>query len=100
MLMMGRGPVGSPIQYPRPVNPVMPVSPTGPSPVRIPVSAPSPIGPAPTRQPILGQFHKGGKVQKTGNYRLKKGEHVIAKGQRKLVNHGPQKLVSIAALKA
>jgi hypothetical protein len=102
--MMGSsGPIGSPIanpiRYPRPVSPVMPQPigspPTaGPMPVR---PLPRPIGPA---RPILGQFHKGGKVGKTGAYFLKKGEHVIAKGHRKMVNHEAQKMVSISALKA
>jgi len=31
------------------------------------------------------QYHKGGKVRKTGNARLKKGERVIPKGKRKKV---------------
>jgi hypothetical protein len=28
-------------------------------------------------------FHKGGKVKKTGKYRLKKGERVLTKGQQR-----------------
>jgi hypothetical protein len=97
----------NPIQYPRPISPRMPV-PVGPQgplggqwggqpPPINPVGRPMPVGPA---RPVLGQFHKGGKVGKTGAYMLKKGEHVIAKGKRKMVNHEPQKMVSIAALRA
>lgn len=58
-----------------------------------------PVRPVGPERPVLGQFHKGGKVPRTGNYRLKKGEHVIAKGHRKMVNHEPQKMVSVGALK-
>lgn len=36
---------------------------------------PRPIGPA---QPILGTFHKGGMVKKSGVYKLKKGEKVLS----------------------
>jgi hypothetical protein len=44
-------------------------------------------------------FHKGGKVPNTGAYILKRGEHVIAKGKRKMTNKRPE-LISIGALKA
>jgi hypothetical protein len=47
----------------------------------------------------LGMFHKGGKVPKTAAYLLKKGEHVVPAGKRKMTNRKPQKMVSLDALK-
>lgn len=100
--MMGRSPMAepAPVQYPRPVSPMMPTAPTTPIQVgpEQGFTPPQPI--RPLGRPILGQFHKGGKVPRTGAYQLKKGEHVIAKGHRKMVNHAPQKLESVAALRA
>lgn len=32
-------------------------------------------------QPVLGSFKKGGKVKKTGNYKLHKGENVVPTGK-------------------
>jgi hypothetical protein len=112
-MLGGRSPMPQPIQYPRPVSPVMPRQPiggpVGPMPVR-PVGPaqpmPDPIRPVgPARlNPALGQMHKGGKVTKTGSYILKKGEHVLPKGKSKLTskirNQKPQKMVSVGALKA
>jgi hypothetical protein len=34
--------------------------------------------------PLLGQFKKGGKVKKTGNYKLHKGERVLTAKQAKV----------------
>lgn len=99
MLMMGRGPVGSPIQYPKPVIPVKPVGPPQAPGFPGGFGGQHPIG-GPMPAPVIGQFHKGGKVPKTANYRLKKGEHVIPVGKRKMTNRGPQKLMSVSALKA
>jgi hypothetical protein len=50
--------------------------------------------------PVLGQFRKGGKVAKTGKYVLHAGEKVVPKGKRKAPHHGPEKMVSVAALRA
>lgn len=63
-----RGPVRSPGFPGMPVNPVGP-APVGPSPFR---------PPAPIANPILGTFHKGGKVKKSGVYRLLAGEKVLS----------------------
>lgn len=57
---------------------------------------PMPVGPA---QPLQGSFKKGGKVPKTGKYLLHKGEHVVAKGKRKMSDKKPE-LVSVAELKS
>lgn len=86
-----------PIAYPRGGSRVMP-QPVGPvGPVMPPRYNPAPVGPA---MPFQGTFKKGGKVPKTGAYLLHKDEHVIPKGKRKMTNRKPEKLVSIAALKA
>lgn len=66
---------------PRPVGvPARPVGvgswPSSPSPV-IPNRGPEPMPQGPMNGRIMGTFHKGGKVKKTGNYRLKKGEAVV-----------------------
>jgi len=37
----------------------------------------APLGFRPMRDGVLGTLHKGGKVRKSGLYRLKKGEHVV-----------------------
>jgi hypothetical protein len=79
-----------PVFNPEPpvANPISPVMPRGPvAPVANPIS------------PVLGRFHKGGKVPKTGAYLLKKGEHVIAKGHRKKVDHAPEKMASVERLR-
>lgn len=34
-------------------------------------------------EPVLGSFKKGGKVKKTGLYKLHKGEKVVRKGKKK-----------------
>jgi hypothetical protein len=91
------------MQFPRPPSRVMPPSPTGINNPLPPVSGPvgvgapvvRPIGPA---RPVAGMFHKGGKVPRTAAYLLKKGEHVIPAGKRKMTNRPPQKLVSLSAL--
>jgi hypothetical protein len=88
---------------PRPVGPVAPRAPigdpigvSGPMPVqgipRAPVGQPAPFRP-------IGQFHKGGRVPKTGSYLLKAGEHVVAKG-KKMTNRKPQNLASVKELMA
>jgi len=101
--MMGRSPMQrpvQPVQYPRPVSPIMPPSsPVAPIGIGGEQQINTPVA-RPLGRPILGQFHKGGKVPRTGAYQLKKGEHVIAKGHRKMVNHAPQKLESVSALRA
>jgi hypothetical protein len=51
----------------------------------------------PTR--TLGTFKHGGKVPKTGKYMLHRGEHVVAKGKRKMTDNRPE-MMSVAALKA
>jgi hypothetical protein len=65
----------------------MPAYPTpplpGPIPVRRPISVPmqqNPIGmrgPMPGPRLALGSFKKGGKVKKTGIYKLHKGERIL-----------------------
>jgi hypothetical protein len=93
------GPVGIPAR-PQPIaNPIGPIE-GRPAPYQ-PIGTPNvPIGtPAPFR-PILGQFHKGGKVRKDGAYVLKAGEHVVPRGKRKMSERKPQKMVSVAVLKA
>lgn len=42
-------------------------------------------GIAPTGDMSLPKLHSGGKVKKTGNYRLRKGEAVLTIGQQKEV---------------
>lgn len=100
MIMMGRTP------YPQMPSQVMPQpSPWGgnppiarplPRPIGDPRMGPMPVGPA---QPLQGSFKKGGKVPKTGKYLLHKGEHVVAKGKRKMSDKKPE-LVSVAELKS
>jgi hypothetical protein len=111
--MMPLGSFGGGIQFPRPVSRVQPPTsfdpPSGgvPSPVRQPVGpyqgaplgSPDPLRPIGPARPVLGMFHKGGKVPKTAAYLLKKGEHVVPAGKRKMTNRKPQKMVSLDALK-
>lgn len=78
--LMGRSATPD-ILYPRPASAVMP----------------HPVGPA---LPIQGSFKKGGRVPKKGVYLLHKDEHVIPKGKRKISSAKPEKLVSVAALRA
>lgn len=56
-------------------NPIGPIS-GGPrqNAGALPMPGPMPMG------RILGGFKKGGKVKKTGNYKLHKGERVVPKG--------------------
>lgn len=92
------------IQYPGQGSRVMP-QPVGP-PRWNPVGDPRPIGdprmplPVGPAQPVMGTFKKGGKVPKTGKYILHSGEKVVPKGKRKAPNRGPEKMISVAALKA
>jgi|HubBroStandDraft_5_1064220.scaffolds.fasta_scaffold302617_2 hypothetical protein len=67
-----------------------------PLPIGDPRMRPIPVGPA---QPLQASFKKGGKVPKTGKYLLHKGEHVVAKGKRKMSDKKPE-LVSVAELRA
>ena len=46
-------------------------------------NAPKNTGKFLTPQVLLGSFHKGGRVKKTGIYKLKKGEHVLSPEQTK-----------------
>lgn len=97
MPMMGQGP----IRYPRQTTPIMPTMPT---PVAGP--RPSPIGGMPMRpvspvRPVLGAFHKGGTVKKTGAYQLLKGEKVLVhKAKKRQMPVSKHKMVSMAALGA
>ncbi len=65
-----------------------------------------PIGPEDPTRPVagpqrgFGMFKKGGKVPKTGMYKLHEGEHVIPKGKHKITNRKPQKMVSVKELMA
>jgi hypothetical protein len=110
-ILGARSPMPQPIQYPRPVSPVMPmprpVMPTAPI-GRAPISN-DPRMPADPMRSIgtpgrpEGMFKKGGKVPKTASYFLHKGEHVLPKGKSKLTakirNTRPQKMMSVSALK-
>jgi hypothetical protein len=60
-------PVGGPVVRQTPQWPANPV----------PNRGPMPLSGGPRQGMVVGTFHKGGKVKKTGNYRLKKGEGVI-----------------------
>lgn len=50
----------------------------------IPTKAPAALGGGekPTMTPVIGNFHRGGEVKKTGAYELEKGEKVVAKPGR------------------
>ena len=100
----------NPIQYPQAPSRVMP-QPVGPAPwggqppgrvnpIGDPRQMPLPRVPIGPMAPAQGTFKKGGKVPKTGKYILHAGERVIPKGKRKAPNRGPEKMVSVAALKA
>jgi hypothetical protein len=88
-----RGPVGMPTRFNGPQGGQPPVA----SPMRFNpggsgpsagVPRPTPGGPVlagPTPGgPLMGSFKKGGKVPKTGNYKLHAGERVLTKKQAKL----------------
>lgn len=74
--MPGPGPVGVSAPF-SPVAPTQPVRPIG-GPQRFGgfggYQQPAP----PVANPILGTFHDGGKVKKSGVYRLLKGEKVLS----------------------
>jgi hypothetical protein len=74
-----------------PGGPRFPVRPVGPAPVRpgIPPIGIQPIGP----EPIRGSFKKGGKVKKTGNYKLHKGERVLTEKQAKSIRSKAKKIL-------
>jgi hypothetical protein len=61
-------------------NPIGPIrrGPITMGPGIMPNEGPQPMG----AQPLLGSFKKGGKVKKTGNYRLHRGERVVKAGAK------------------
>lgn len=91
MPMMGQGP----IRYPRQPTPIMPTPVAGPRP------APGmPLRPVSPVRPVLGAFHKGGTVKKTGAYQLLKGEKVLVHKAKRQMPVSRHKMVSMAALGA
>lgn len=79
---VGRGPVARPEGLPVRRGPLVPLA---QRPVGRPMGGPAPsgLGGAPARpiirpaMPILGSMKHGGKVKKTGLFRLHKGENVV-----------------------
>ncbi len=75
-----------PTRFQGPAGGQPPVAPVGRPAMPVPRATPQgPMQAGPTPNgPLMGSFKKGGKVKKTGNYKLHAGERVLTKKQAKL----------------